>query len=76
MKSIRPETHLPVLCLTLKHHRVLSFADLSRIVILDLLDVLLGLDALSLGKGSLVSLSSSVGEEVRADRLNGTLGSR
>lgn len=49
-------TNLPVLCVALKHHRVLRLADLAGIVILNLLDVLLGLDTVILGESALVSL--------------------
>jgi hypothetical protein len=68
------DTHLPVLGVALQHERVLGLADLARVVVLDLLDVLLGLDALVLGEGALVALAAGVGEESRADGLDFELG--
>jgi hypothetical protein len=64
---------LPVLALALEHHGVLVLADLAGVLVLDLLDGVGGLDALILGESTLVSLSAGVGEEVRADGLDGAV---
>lgn len=66
-------TYLPVLGFTLKHHGILRLADLAIILLLDLLGTLLGLDTVILGEGTLVAGTTGVGEEVRADRLDGAL---
>jgi hypothetical protein len=67
-------TYLPVLGISGKHHGVFRLADLARIVILNLLDNLFGLDAVIFREGSLVTSSAGMGEEVWADWLNATLG--
>jgi hypothetical protein len=41
-------TNLPVLGLALQHQRILGLADLTGIIVLDLLDVGLGLDTVVL----------------------------
>ena len=64
---------LPVLALALEHHGVLSLADLAIVLGLDLLGGVGGLDTLILGEGALVSLSAGVGEEVRANGLDGAV---
>lgn len=66
-------TDLPVLGLALQHHGILGLADLAIIVLLNVLGALLGLDAVILGKGALVAGAAGVGEEVRADGLDGAL---
>lgn len=66
-------TNLPVLGLTLKHHGILRLADLAIVLLLDLLGALLGLDTVILGEGALVAGTTGVGEEVRADGLDGAL---
>ena len=48
-------THLPVLGLAGKHLGVLGLTDVTGILILDLLDVLLGADAVILGESTLVA---------------------
>jgi hypothetical protein len=48
-------TYLPVLGLTGKHGRVLGLADVTSILVLDLLDVLLGANAVILGESTLVA---------------------
>lgn len=50
------ESYLPVLGLALQHDRVLGLVNVIWVLLLDLLDVCLGLDALILGEGALVSL--------------------
>jgi len=59
-------THLPVLGLAGKHLRVLGLTDVTGVLVLDLLDVLLGADAVILGESTLVAsldkLSVSVHE--------------
>lgn len=67
-------SYLPVLGFTLEHHGVLGLADLACILLLDVLGTLLGLDAIILGEGALVTGAAGVGEEVRADGLDGALG--
>lgn len=67
-------TYLPVLGLGLEHHGVLLFVLLAVVGGLGLLGILLGLDAVILRKGALVASTAGVGEEVRANRLNGALG--
>lgn len=69
----RERSHLPVLGLALQHHGILGLALLALVVLLDLLSALLGLDAFILGEGPLVPRSPGVGEEVRADGLDGPL---
>lgn len=66
-------SYLPVLGLSLEHHGVLGLAHLALIGVLDLLGALLGLDAVILGKGALVTGTAGVGEEVRADGLDASL---
>ena len=68
-------TYLPVLGLALEHHGVFGLADLAIVVLLDLLGPLLCLDAIILGEGSLVAGTAGVGEEVRANGLDGPLDS-
>ena len=48
--------HLPVFCVTLQHQWVFGLANLSDIVVLDFLDILLGLDPIIFGEGTLVAL--------------------
>lgn len=67
-------SYLPVLGLTLEHHGILRLADLACILLLDILSTLLGLDAVILGESALVTGAAGVGEEVRADGLDGALG--
>jgi hypothetical protein len=50
---------LPVLGLALQHQRVLWLADLALVIILNLLHVRLGLDAIVLREGALVTLLHS-----------------
>lgn len=68
-------TYLPVLGLAGKHLRVLGLADVTSILILDLLDILLGADAVILGESTLVaSLDNwSVWVYVQYRRSNRTL---
>lgn len=67
-------TYLPVLGLTLEHHGILGLADIAVVVLLDVLGLLLGLDAVILGEGALVAGTAGMGQEVRADGLDGALG--
>lgn len=67
-------SYLPVLGFTLKHHRVLRLTDLARVLLLDVLGTLLGLDAVILGEGALVAGAAGVSEEVRANGLDRALG--
>lgn len=67
------QPHLPVLGLQLQHHGVLRLADVALVAILDLLGILLRLDAVVLGKGAVVARAARVGEEVRPDGLNAAL---
>jgi len=53
-------THLPVFGLALQHYRILGLADLAGIIVLDLLDVGLSLDAVVLGESALMSLLYTV----------------
>lgn len=69
-------TNLPVLGIALEHGGVLRLTDLSSVILLGLLDVLLGLDAVILGESTLVSLSAGVCEEVRTDWLDFALSGR
>ena len=48
--------YLPVLGVALQHQRVFRLADLSSIIVLNLLDIFLGLDALVLGECTLMTL--------------------
>jgi hypothetical protein len=48
-------TYLPVLGLASKHGRVLGLTNVASILVLDLLDVLLGADAVILGESTLVA---------------------
>jgi hypothetical protein len=48
-------TYLPVLGLTGKHGRVLGLTDVASVLVLDLLDVFLGADAVILGESTLVA---------------------
>jgi hypothetical protein len=68
--------YLPVLGITLEHQRVLRLAVVFLVVLLDLLGGLLGLDAVILGEGALVAGTAGVGQEVRANGLDGALGRR
>jgi hypothetical protein len=70
MAKKKSETYFPVLGISLQHERILGLANLARIVVLNLLHILLRLHPLVLGEGSLVPLSTCVGEEVRSDRLD------
>jgi hypothetical protein len=49
-------TDLPVLSITGEHHGVLILGDVLILLLLDLLDVLLSLDALILGESAGVAL--------------------
>lgn len=49
-------TDLPVLGLTLEHHRILILGDVIILLILSLLNILLSLDALVLGESAVVTL--------------------
>lgn len=49
-------TDLPVLGLTLEHHRVLILRDVIILLVFGLLDILLSLDALILGESAVVTL--------------------
>lgn len=66
-------TYLPLLSISLQHHWILGLADLAVILILNLLDILSGLNALILRERALEALSASVGKEVSANGLNGTV---
>jgi hypothetical protein len=50
------ETYLPVFGITLEHDGILGFADLVCIVLLDLLHVLLGGNALVFGESTAMTL--------------------
>lgn len=63
-------TNLPVLRLTLEHHRILLLAYVADFIFLNLLGLLLGLDAVILGECALVPRTTSMGEEVGAGRLD------
>lgn len=52
--DIKP--YLPVLRIAVQHHWVFGLRDLSGIVVLDILDVLLGLDAVVLRESARVAL--------------------
>jgi hypothetical protein len=67
------ETYLPILGISQEHGWIFSFTDLTTVIILHLLGVLLGLDAIIFGKGALVASSASVGEEVRSNWLDAAL---
>jgi hypothetical protein len=69
-------TYLPVFGISQEHGWVFSFTDLPAVIVLNLLCVLLSLDAIIFGKGALVTGSASVGEEVRTNWLDAALGSR
>lgn len=64
------KAYLPVLGITEEHGWVLRLTDLSSIIILNLLHAVLGLDAVILREGALVTGTTGVGQEVWADRLN------
>lgn len=49
-------TYLPILGITLQHQRVFRLADVPRILILDLLDILLSLYTIVLGESALMPL--------------------
>lgn len=74
MKQEDNETNLPVLGLAGEHHGILRLRDLSIILIFCLLDIMLSLDALILREGAVVTLATSVSQEVRANRLQVPLG--
>ena len=65
--------YLPVLSITQQHLWVLILRDLSRIIILDLLDVLQGVKSIILREGTLVTDTLSVSQERWADWLNRAL---
>ncbi len=46
--------YLPILRISPQHQRIFSLTDISSVIFLNLFDILIGLDALVLGKGSLV----------------------
>jgi hypothetical protein len=54
------DSHLPVLGLTLQHERVLGLVNVIGVLVLDALDVGLGLDALVLGESALVTLLEGI----------------
>lgn len=60
---------LPVLGLTKEELFVLLLTDLARVIILDLLDVLFGLDTVVFREGTLMASSAGMSQEVRSDRL-------
>lgn len=66
-------SYLPVLGLSLEHHGVLGLANVAHITILNLARAFLGLNAIILGEGTLMTGSTSVSEEVRSHRLNAAL---
>lgn len=66
-------TYLPVLGFPLQHHRVLGLADVTVLLLLDILGALLGLYAVILRECALVTGPAGVGEEVRSNRLDGPL---
>ena len=68
-------TYLPVLGISQEHRWVFGLADLSAVIVLDLLSVLLSLNTIIFGEGTLVTGSAGVREEVRTDGLNAALGS-
>ena len=68
-------TNLPVLGVAREHHGVLGLAEVALVILLDVLGTFLGLDTVILGEGALVAGATGVGEEVRADGLDGALGS-
>lgn len=71
------ETNLPVLGFSGEHHGIFRLRDLAIVNVLDILGLLLGLDAIILRKSALVASTAGVGEEVRANRLDAALnGSR
>jgi hypothetical protein len=49
-------TYLPVFGITLQHHRILGLGDLIVLVLVNLLDGLLRLDAVILGESAVVAL--------------------
>lgn len=53
------ETNLPVLGIALQHHGILRLGDLIILIFIDLLDILLGLDAFVLGEGTVVAFLHS-----------------
>jgi hypothetical protein len=78
MESIHVEpwqAYLPVLGVAEKHGWVLRLADFASIIILNLLHILLGLDAVILREGALVTSTAGMGEEVWADRLDAAISS-
>jgi hypothetical protein len=56
MVKVKTATYLPVLGLGLKQDRVLGLVNVIGVLLLDVLDVSLGLDALILGEGALMTL--------------------
>ena len=69
----RYNANLPILGITREHHRVFWLADLAGVVILNLLDIFLGLNAVVLREGALMAGTSCVGEEMRSNGLDATL---
>jgi hypothetical protein len=65
---------LPVFSIAGQHHWVFRLADFTGIVIFDLLDIFLGLDAIIFGEGTLVTSSASMRKKVRTNWLNAALG--
>jgi hypothetical protein len=49
-------TNLPVLGIALEHHGILRFGNLIILIFIDLLDILLGLNAFVLREGAVVAL--------------------
>jgi hypothetical protein len=64
------QSHLPVLGISSEHHGVFGFTDLSIFIIFHLFHGLRCLNALILGEGSLMSLSSGMSQEVWPNRFN------
>lgn len=60
------KTDLPILCISLQHQWILGLADLTRVVILGLLDLGKCLDAVIFGECTAVTLASSIREELCA----------
>lgn len=75
MTRIIVDIYLPVLGLALEHHRVLRLALIADVAILDVLGALLSLDTVILRESALVAGTAGVGEEVRSNRLDGSLSS-
>ena len=73
--SLGSTTYLPVLGLTLEQHWVLRLAHLTLVSVLDVLGLLLSLDTVILGKGTLMASTAGMGEEVGANGLDAALSS-